>query len=68
MPQVDIAEVDWDWEEEGKFFFEEWEKHIKEKGILAYGNSDGLKWRDLSQEIQLAWIKVAERAYDLYWA
>lgn len=66
MPLVDRAEVTW--EEEGKLFFEEWENHIKEKKCIAYGNNDGLKWEDLAPEIQLAWIKVAERAHDRYWA
>ena len=54
--------------EEGKFFFEIWRDSMKDTRHLAIGNSSGLEWEDLAEEVQTAWIEVADRAHDRYWA
>jgi hypothetical protein len=55
-----------DWNQEAEFLFTTWRDSMKDLSHLAFGNTTGLKWKDLAEEIQSAWVVVAKKAQEKY--
>ena len=55
-----------DWKSEGQFLFTVWRDAMKDCRHLAYGNTTGLRWDDLAEEIQNAWVIAAQQVHQRY--
>jgi len=63
MSEITYYPSEVDWEDEGKILFDEFRKQLKENG-----RNPPLEWDQLTDTSREAWIKVAEKAHDRYWA